>query len=238
MTDYSDTTTAAVIVAAGRGIRFNNRHKKQFSRVAGHPVIAWTVSAFDRAQSIDSLVLAVPSEDIRRIREEILSRYRISKNVLLVAGGEKRQDSVYRCLLALSPEIRYAAIHDGVRPAVEPETIDAVCRSAYEHGAALLAERTTDSVFEAAQGTVLRYFDRERLWQAQTPQAFLREGILMAHKRALEEGFDASDDGVLYRKYTGVVHVIEGPSDNIKITLPGDAYALEKILKDRETPRL
>lgn len=227
--------TAAVIVAGGKGRRFGAPLPKQYAAVHGHPVLAWTVSACIAANEITEIILVAPVEDAHYINRNILARYPFHKSVSLVSGGDRRQDSVRSGLEALGGGIDFVAIHDGVRPAVTPDKIDAVCRAAYATGAALLAVQATDSIFTAGDGMIERYIERGTLWRAQTPQVFNLNAIKDAHARAHSDAFHASDDGMIYRKYVGPVAVVEGSVDNIKITYQRDLLVFAEILKQKET---
>ncbi|MFC1477065.1 2-C-methyl-D-erythritol 4-phosphate cytidylyltransferase [candidate division KSB1 bacterium] len=231
-------TTAAVIVAAGKGIRFGDTDKKQFTEVAGYPVILWTLSSFLTAKHIDSITLVVSAEDILPANENIIDAHSFSKPVTVIEGGIRRQDSVFNGLMSLSDDVCYAAIHDGVRAATKPGLIDSVCVKAYEVGAALPAVTATDSTFIGQSMKIDRYIDRTVLWQAQTPQVFLRNKILEAHDRAQKEGIDGSDDGMLYKRYIGDVAVVEGDETNMKLTYQYDVVMLEAALKQRGRPEL
>ncbi|KPK90957.1 hypothetical protein AMJ80_07845 [bacterium SM23_31] len=234
MPHASKYETAAVIVAAGKGQRFDTEEKKQFSTVLGHPVIAWTVNAFSRTFCINHIVIVAQEEDISVIKNEIMKRYSFFETLQFIGGGASRRESVYNGIASLAPEVGWVAIHDGVRLAITPELITAVCNKAHGHGAAMLAIPATDSTFIASGKTIDKYLDRNSLWQAQTPQVFEKNKILEAHQKARHENFHADDDGILYRRYIGEVHIVQGDDKNIKITYPGDLITAEKILKERQ----
>lgn len=226
--------TAAVIVAAGKGLRFDNQEKKQFSIVSGHPVLAWTVSAFSRSLCKNRIVIVAQAEDIPVIKNEIMKHYSFFKALQFIKGGESRLESVYNGIASLAPEVRWVAIHDGVRPAVTPELITAVCKEAHKRGAALAAIPATDSTFISSGKTIERYLSRNGLWQAQTPQVFKKDKILEAHQKARDANFHADDDGILYRRYIGDVQIVKGDDKNIKITYKRDLIIAEEILKERQ----
>jgi len=223
--------TAAVIVAAGKGLRFTGDKKKQFTTVAGRPVIVWTLSAFEFS-GVHQIIMAVPPEDLSLVQTEILDRFVMSTPVMLVPGGERRQDSVISALKTLDDDTRFAAIHDGVRCAVSPDDINKVCMKAFDSGAALLAVPSTDSTFAVREHTIDNYVDRSILWCAQTPQVFELNKIIEAHENALKDGMDASDDGSVYHRYIGSVDIVKGNETNIKLTYQRDLILLEEILKD------
>lgn len=233
MSSEHTNRAAAVIVAAGRGIRFENKNKKQFAELLGHSVVAWSLSAFASSEFKDRIVVAAQSEDIPLVKNEILNKYSFVDSLHFVKGGETRQQSVYNALLSLPDYVRWVAIHDAVRPAVTPEIITAVLENALECGAALTAVRAIDSTFTSSDSSIGEYLKRETLWHAQTPQIFDKEKIIDAHKRALKENYFSNDDANLYHKYIGKVHIVEGDTDNIKLTYQNDLVIAEEILKKR-----
>ena len=234
MPHASEYETAAVIVAAGKGLRFDNQGKKQFSMVSGHPVLAWTVSAFSRTLCKNHILIVAQEEDISVMKNEIMEHYSFFEALQFVKGGESRRESVYNGIVSLAPGVRWVAIHDGVRLAITPELITAVCKEAHKRGAAMLAIPATDSTFISSGKTVEKYLGRNGLWQAQTPQVFKRDKILEAHQKARDANFHADDDGILYRMYIGDVHVVQGDDKNIKITYKRDLIVAEEILNERQ----
>lgn len=173
----------AVIVAAGKGTRMGPNVDKLFLDVAGRPVIAHTWQRFEDATCIQHLVLVVRDgmqEEFRKLAEQ----YKFTKPYSLVAGGAERQDSVGNGLAALPPTAEIVAIQDGARPCTSTELIAATITAARETGAAVAAQKITDTIKESADGqTISCNVDRARLWAVQTPQTF-RVAVI---RRALEE---------------------------------------------------
>ncbi len=234
MDSKSRPKTAAVIVSAGKGIRFGSEDKKQFINICGNPVITWVLESFDLAENISRITLVVPPEDIEFVKKKIIENCRFTKPAAIVEGGLHRQDSVFNGLASLPSDVEFAAIHDGVRPAVTPGHINEICSVAFRTGAAVAAMPATDSIFINKENKIDSYAVRSVLWQAQTPQVFRLDKILEAHKKARENSFEASDDGMIYRKYAGEVSVVKGESTNIKLTYKQDIILLEEILRNRK----
>ncbi|MCP4724377.1 MAG: 2-C-methyl-D-erythritol 4-phosphate cytidylyltransferase [bacterium] len=234
MSEYTHNKTAAVIVAGGKGIRLDAGTKKQYLEICGHPVLMWTLSAFLRSEKIGKIALVVPEEDTAFIQNGLIYKYGIEDRVKVVEGGNTRQESVFNGLRSLDDDIEFTAIHDGVRPLIRPDLIDSVCETAERTGAALIAVKSTASTFIGRDNEIEEYIDRNTLWFAQTPQAFNKDSIIKAHNMAVQDKFEASDDGMIYKKYIGDVDVVEGDHDNIKITYARDLVFAENILKDRE----
>jgi len=216
--------TAAIITAAGAGIRMGGDQLKQFMELAGRPILAVTLDRFDLCPDIDGIVLVVPPGKVDYCRREIVEKYESAKVKKVVAGGEKRQDSVRLGLEATEGYYPLVLIHDGVRPLVPPELISRIVRAASQYRAVIPAIAARETVKEADRdGLVVKTHDRRCLWLVQTPQAFRYEDILEAHRRALEENWEEITDDALLMERTGVpVKIIEGSEENIKITTPQD----------------
>jgi len=238
MNTAEKNTFGAVIVAAGQGDRFNVGTPKQYINVLDHPLIVWTVYTFACSMCRNTIVVVVPLSDVKSMKEKLFARYQFADAVHIAAGGAERQESVLNGLLSLPETIDYVAIHDGARPAITAELVDAVCKEAVLYGGAVPALPATESTFIESHMMIEQYVDRSHLWQAQTPQVFRRNEIVAAHKKAQEEHFYALDDGIIYRRYIGDVKVVMGDINNIKVTYPQDLIALEAILHTRgEKPR-
>jgi len=230
--------SAVIIVAAGKGIRYGDKKKKQYAELAGHPVLAWSIFAFIRAGFDKNIVVVTEDEEIEYIKEDILDSYSFKNQIEFTPGGSTRQQSVYNGIKYLPTEINWVAIHDAVRPLVTVETIKTTFQAAVSHGASLAAIPATDSTFVASDLNVDSYLDRSTLWQAQTPQIFNKGAINDAHQKAQNEKFSSNDDAALYRKYIGDVRIVKGDLSNMKITFPYDLTIAEELVKEvREYPR-
>jgi 2-C-methyl-D-erythritol 4-phosphate cytidylyltransferase len=216
--------TAAIITAAGAGIRMGGDQLKQFMELEGRPILAVTLERFDLSPDIDGIVLVVPPGKVDYCRGEIVERYDLIKVKKVVAGGERRQDSVRLGLEATEGHYPLVLIHDGVRPLVPPDLISRIVWAANQYRAVIPALAARETIKEADRaGRVMKTHDRRTLWLVQTPQAFRYEDILEAHRRALEENWEEITDDALLMEKTGVpVNIIEGSEENIKITTPRD----------------
>jgi 2-C-methyl-D-erythritol 4-phosphate cytidylyltransferase len=223
----------AIIVAAGRGSRMGGGRAKQFREISGIPIIIHTLRRFEQCETVEETTVVLPEAE----REEFLSlseRYGLRKLARAVAGGETRALSVWNGLesLGAAEDLGVVAVHDGVRPFVEPEEIDRVVREAEEHGAAILAAPAVETIKEAEGGRILRTHERTRLWHAQTPQCFRLRLLRRAYEAALAEGrADATDDSALVERLGVEVRVVEGGPHNIKVTTPRDFELAEIIVQ-------
>src|SRR3972149_3203229 len=222
----------AVIVSAGKGLRFMEGKKKQFYFLEGKPILAHTLDKFETCSLIRSVRLVVGQEDMDYCLKEIVEKYRFQKVSKIVPGGKRRQESVKNGIDALPGDADIVAIHDGVRPLVTQAMIEDSIHSAVRYGAVILAMPVKDTIkMSNPDGTVLKTLDRESLWQAQTPQTFQLKVIKEAHHRATEEGFVGTDDASLVERIGVKVHILPGSYTNIKITTPEDFVLANLFLK-------
>jgi 2-C-methyl-D-erythritol 4-phosphate cytidylyltransferase len=223
---------SAVIVAAGRGVRMQCDTRKQYLQVAGRPVLMHTLLKFDVCPLIDHICLVVPDEDLDFCRHRLLAGGPIKKSVQLVAGGRHRQESVYNGLKLLSRKKGLVAIHDGVRPLVEPLLITACIRAAETSGACAPGIPAYDTIKRVSgEGTIAVTVERKGLWLIQTPQVFRYAVISEAHDRALRDGYVGTDDATLVERLGFPVTLINGSKSNIKITTAEDLAMAAALLR-------
>ncbi len=213
-------TCAALVTAAGIGTRMGTDLPKQYLDLHGMPVLARTLLAFERHPLVDRIVLTVPPGDEQRCRDLVLSPFKWSKISEVVKGGASRQESVYNGLRNLE-ETEIVAIHDGVRPLVSSETITATIDAARLSGAAVACVPIRETV-KRQVGPHVETIPRVDLWLAHTPQAFRTSLILEAHRRALQDGFNGTDDSSLVERMGHPVTIVLDSEDNLKITTPED----------------
>ena len=215
---------SAIIVAAGKGIRMNDKLRKQYLLLAGRPILAYSLLAFDACDLIDCIILVVPKQDIDYCWQDIVAPLKLYKKINLVPGGEKRQDSVYNGLMAVDKDAaEIVAIHDGVRPFVSQGQLAACITGAKEYGACILAIPADDTLKQVdSSGFIYNTLKRDDILLAQTPQAFEYNLIIKAHENARSEGFAGTDDASLVERLGGKIKVIYGSRQNIKITTRED----------------
>ena len=222
---------SAVIVSAGSGTRMGPGVDKLFLEVAGRPIVAHTWARFDAAACIDDLVLVVRDgmqEEFRKLAVE--SGFK--KPFRLTVGGKERQDSVWNGLQALVADCEIVAIQDGARPCTSLAVIEATIAAARETGAAVAAQRVTDTIKESDGGMlVAKHIDRSMLWAVQTPQTFRVEVIRRALAAVRERGVLVTDDTAACELIGQPVALVESPEPNPKATSPADLPYLELLLK-------
>ena len=222
----------AVIVSAGKGVRFMNGQKKQFYFLEDKPVLAHTLDKFETCPLIRSILLVVGQEDMDYCLREVIEKYKFNKVSQIVPGGKRRQESVKNGVDALPKDTDIVVIHDGVRPFVTKPLIEDSIHSAIRHGAVILGVPVKDTTkMSNSDGTVLKTLDRETLWQIQTPQTFQVKVIKEAYYRATEDGVVGTDDASLVERLGVKVHILPGSYTNIKITTSEDLLLANLFLK-------
>jgi 2-C-methyl-D-erythritol 4-phosphate cytidylyltransferase len=223
---------SAVIVAAGRGVRMQCDTRKQYLQVAGRPVLVHTLLKFDVCPLIDHICLVVPDDDLDFCRHRLLAGGPIKKTVQFVAGGRHRQQSVYNGLKSLDHKNGLVAIHDGVRPLVDPLLITACIRAAETSGACAPGIPAYDTIKRVSgEGTIAGTMERKGLWLIQTPQVFRYAIITEAHDRALRDGYVGTDDASLVERLGFPVALISGSKSNIKVTTAEDLAMTAALLR-------
>jgi len=222
MTDHGGIV-GVVVVAAGKGRRMGGNQSKQFMELEGKPLFIQTLERLQSSPLIDLIVLVVSRDAIDEVRL-LTADARLTKIADVVQGGTERQDSVWRGLVSLKPhDPEYVLVHDGVRPFIDNDLIDRVVQAAVHSHAAVPAVRVKETVKVVDENYCIQEtLSRDRLWLAQTPQAFEFNLLFRAYERAREEGFTGTDDASLVERLGETVAVIEGSYQNIKITTPQD----------------
>lgn len=208
---------------------------KQYMTLGGLPLLVHSLKVLEASDCVGEVVLIAPDADRDFCLREIVARHGFRKVLRIVAGGEQRQDSVRNGLSTIGDEVELVLIHDAVRPFLTADMVAGVLELAGKHGAAVVAVPMRDTVKHAAadnfiEGTV----ERQGLWLAQTPQAFTRVLLQEAHRKAVVDGTHATDDAQLAERLGHRVAIVEGSTENIKITRPEDLAIGEAILAARE----
>jgi 2-C-methyl-D-erythritol 4-phosphate cytidylyltransferase len=209
---------------------------KQFLALGGQPLILHSLRVFQASSVIEEVILAVPLNEMDYCLKEIVAKHRFTKVTKVVPGGHERQDSVRHALEAVHNDVDVVLVHDAVRPFLTEHMVDEVVKAARAKGAAIIALPMKDTVKQVGADHVIeRTVDRQSLWLAQTPQAFRRDWLLAAHRKAHAEGIRATDDAYLIEWAGHAVSVVEGSGENIKVTRPEDMVIGEAILASRRS---
>ena len=220
----------AIIVAGGSSRRMG--FDKTFALLAGKPVIAHSVAAFDACESVHEIIVVARDERLDECRGVLGNRF--GKLAAVVCGGAERQDSVAAGLARVSPESKYVAVHDAARPLIAPVEITRVFEAAQGRGAAALAAPVTDTLKRAdADGFVDASIDRAHVYAMQTPQIFARELLLEAYKQVAAEKLMITDEVSAVQHLGRRVMLVCHERPNLKITYPEDIRIAELVMGGR-----
>ena len=221
---------AAILVAAGQGLRAGPGELKQFRKLGGVPLLARSIRPFAQCGKVSHLILVVP--DPLEAETRLSGWLPTGCRVTFVAGGATRQESTAAGLEAAGAE-DLVLVHDGARPFVEVELILRVLGAAREEGAAvpLIPVRETLKSIDVA-GHVTGTVDRGAFALAQTPQGFRRHILRAALEWASSRGFTGTDEAEIVLKSGHSVARVEGVARNLKVTTPEDFEMAEKLLSD------
>ena len=227
---------AALVAAAGSSSRMGGIHKL-LEPLDGIPGLVRTLTALERAQRVDSIVIATREEDLITV-SQLCKTYGITKCTKVIRGGEDREHSVLLAALEAEPDTELLAVQDGARPLVSPVLIDRVIEAAQRCGAAAPAIPVKDTIKTVREdGAVEETLERSRLRAVQTPQVFEASLLKAALQAALEEGAVLTDDCSAVERLGKVVYLIEGEETNLKITTPTDLILAEALLAAEEDVR-
>lgn len=219
-----------VIVAAGTGSRMNMGINKQFIKLEGKEIIAYTIEKFYNNSNIEDIVVVVKEDESEFFKKEILDKYNF-KNVKIAYGGKERQDSVYNGLKLLDEKCDVVLIHDGARPFVSDKIIDKSIEEAKEHKAIVVGVPVKDTIKVIDNDkNIVDTPNRSVLWAVQTPQTFYYNILIDAYKDAFKNKFYGTDDAMLVERIGYKVKMLEGSYNNIKITTQEDLNIGSQIL--------
>lgn len=220
-----------VIVAAGAGSRMNMGINKQFIKLEGKEIIAYTIEKFYNNSNIEDIVVVVKEDESEFFKKEILDKYNF-KNVKIAYGGKERQDSVYNGLKLLDEKCDVVLIHDGARPFVSDKIIDKSIEEAKEHKAIVVGVPVKDTIKVIDNDkNIVDTPNRSVLWAVQTPQTFDYNILIDAYKDAFKNKFYGTDDAMLVERIGYKVKMLEGSYNNIKITTQEDLNIGSQILR-------
>ena len=225
--------TAALVPAAGRGERLGPGVAKALRPLGGIPMLVHAVRALAASRTVDIVVVAAPEESVDSVAG-MLAEQDFPADVLVVSGGDTRQDSVARALLTLPEDVDVVLVHDAARPLVPEELVSAVVAAVRGgHRAVVPGLPVVDTVKEVDDASdVVRTVDRTPLRAVQTPQGFERSVLQQAHA-ASDPDDVATDDAGLAERIGERVHVIPGHEEAFKVTRPFDILMAEAVLARR-----
>ena len=219
-----------VIVAAGSGSRMKRDINKQFIKLDGKEIIAYTIEKFYKSEDIDDIVIVIKENEEKYFIENIINKYGFD-NIKLAYGGKERQDSVYNGIKKLNRNCEIVLIHDGARPFVNEDIIKNSIEEAKENNAVVVGVPVKDTIKVVdSDGNIVDTPNRSLLWSVQTPQSFKYEIITRAYEYAYSNDYYGTDDAMLVEHIGYNVKMIQGSYDNIKITTEEDLHFGIQIL--------
>jgi 2-C-methyl-D-erythritol 4-phosphate cytidylyltransferase len=219
----------AVIVAGGKGTRMGTDVPKQFLPLLGIPLMCHAVQAFASAIPDIRIILVLP-EDQLGSAQTVLRSYMGKIEVATIAGGNTRFHSVLNGLSLVPDEEGIVFVHDGARPLIAEELIIRCYKQALEKGSAIPAIRAAESM-RLIINDDSKALDRDKVRIIQTPQTFKTNIILPAFKQAYNTSF--TDEASVVEAYGTSVHLIEGMTENIKVTRSQDMIIAEALLRSK-----
>lgn len=235
----------AVIFAGGVGSRMHSKDRpKQFLEMYNKPIIIHTLEHFENHPMIDAIAVVCIESWIPYLNE-LLYKYRIEKVKKIVPGGETGQLSIYNGLKAAKEiageEKSIVLIHDGVRPLINEKLITDNIEAVKKYGSAITTAKVKETILVVnEEDSSIDYIpNRKDSRVAKAPQSFWLNDILNAHEKSLVEGeMNCIDSCTMMQKYGVRMHLIDGPSQNIKITTPEDFYTMRAILEAKENAQI
>ena len=222
-----------LIPAAGMGRRMKSDRNKLLLKLLGKPLLAWTLIAASKAETIDWIGIIGQELDFPDFKKMIADEG-INKSVQLIIGGDTRQESVYNGLQALPPSAERVLIHDGARCLATPELFDRCSEALMSCQGFIAAIRVKDTIKIVDRDLFIQDTpDRSNLWAAQTPQGFEVKLLKDCHHKGRQLGWEVTDDAALLEKCQIPVKIVEGEETNLKVTTPVDLAIAEFILRQR-----
>lgn len=232
----------ALVFAGGTGQRMNTASSpKQFLNLHGKPIIIYTLEQFEANEEIDAIVVVCLEGWIDHLKKKI-RQFGLAKVTAIIPGGETGFKSIQKGVLYIGEHYdgdSVVLIHDGVRPLVDQETIRDCIDSTHRFGSGIAASPAIETIMVQKDDSVDTIIDRSNAFIARAPQCFILKDILQAHEKAIEDGRDDFIDSVsLMIDFGHKPHIVQGNSDNIKITTPSDFYTFRALIDARENAQI
>ncbi|TSD66165.1 2-C-methyl-D-erythritol 4-phosphate cytidylyltransferase [Inquilinus sp. KBS0705] len=221
--------TYAIIVAGGSGSRMQSALPKQFMLLCGTPVLMHTLSAFKNSASSPYIILVLHAS-YHQLWKQLCTEHNFTIAHTLISGGETRFHSVKNAIDQITDKDVLIAVHDAVRPMVTATIIDEAYQCAAQHGSAVAAVKSRDSVRQVSEDTSVS-LNREGIYLVQTPQTFQSALLINAYKQPYNQHF--TDDASVVEQSGVKITLIESSYSNIKITFPDDIIIAEALINKK-----
>ncbi len=221
-----------LIPAAGMGRRMGSSRNKLLLTLLDKSLLSWTLEAAVKSGRIIWIGIIGQPVDFPDFQKNI-SDLSTDKDIVLIEGGETRQESVYNGLQALPSAAERVLIHDGARCLATPELLDRCAEEILKCSGLIAAVPVKDTIKVVdPSGLIQDTPDRRNLWAAQTPQGFDVKLLKECHEKGRQLGWEVTDDAALFEKCGLPVKIVEGEETNLKVTTPVDLKVAEFILME------
>ena len=231
-----NASVAAVIVAGGSGERFGNEGGKQMFNLLGKPLLTWSAEVFDAVPEVGHIVIVCPEERQEEYCAKAIDPYPFVTPISFAPAGEIRQESAMNGVDAVPSEFDLIAVHDGARPVIARAVVSRainLLKGSLDADGVVVGHPSIDTLKVVNESRIAGTPDRNMFWVAQTPQVFRSDILRRAYSTAMFEGFVGTDDSSLVERMGGTVLMLNGPRDNLKVTVPEDLGAAAAALAAR-----
>lgn len=222
---------AAIVTAAGSGIRMNNKTNKPYIEIAGKKIVEIVLDTLASIDEIDAIVMVIRKDD-EDLAKELIKKYK--KDIKYVYGRQTREESTIAGLNELDSQFELVLTHDGVRPFASRQLFIKTINELKSYKAVITATKAKDTVKLVNEDMTVDFTpDRRYVYNVQTPQAFDKKSLLEAYKIYETSDKLITDDSQLFEIFTNnQVKVIEGEYSNIKITTPEDIAFAKALMEE------
>ena len=219
----------AVIPAGGKGTRSGFNVPKQYLKIKGKELIAYTLEVFQKNRSVDEIIISADPFYFKLLNR-IKKKYSFSKLSGFVKAGKERQDSVYNGLNSLSASSGdLILVHDAARPLLPPKVLSDAIKTAMEKGNTVVCLKAKDTLIRG-NDLVEKYLDRDEVCYVQTPQIFEYSLLKKAMDKAFKDKFRGTDESMLVQRLNEKINIVEGSVFNFKVTSQEDIKLMSKLI--------
>ena len=219
----------AVIPAGGKGTRSGFNVPKQYLKINGKELIAYTLEVFQKNRLVDEIIISADPVYFKLLNR-IKKKYSFSKLSGFVKAGKERQDSVYNGLNSLSASSGdLILVHDAARPLLPAKILSDAIKTAMEKGNTVVCLKAKDTLIRG-NDLVEKYLDRDEVCYVQTPQIFEYSLLKKAMDKAFKDKFRGTDESMLVQRLNEKINIVEGSVFNFKVTSQEDIKLMSKLI--------
>ncbi len=224
-----DMKVEAIVLAGGSGTRLDPNKKKQYIQIDEKDILQHTLEKFQCVSHVNNVIVVCSEND-----REHIEAYKCSNVTKFANSGAERMFSVNNALELLDEDTDVVIVHDGVRMFFDDEKIQSLVEKAYEHGGAIYAVKSTDTIKKVENMQVCETVDRSNLYNVQTPQAFEVKLLKQCYSKIIKDGTICTDDSMVVELTSDKkIQIVESDYDNIKITTKIDLEIAKAIIRSK-----